>query len=70
MTERPVGTPDPNAGMRWVDARAWYSAANEADIEAALARAPGDRTSDDWMRLAAIALDQAGCWIRNVSVSR
>ena len=54
-------------------ARAWYTAASEAEIEMMLevewAEWPA-RTPDDWMRIAVVALDQAGVHVADVRVSR
>ena len=74
MTERrPVGTPDPRAAERWEAARAWYTAASEAEIETMLEVEWAEwsaRTPDDWMRIAVVALDQAGVHVADVRVSR
>lgn len=45
---------------KWREALAWYASTNEAGIEALLEVPPYERTEEDWLRLAAIAMDQGG----------
>lgn len=44
----------------WSSAVAWFVRATEADIDAAMALPERERDHHDWLRVAAIAFDQAG----------